>query len=50
VAFPHDVEIFSSLATRHVLQEQIFTIVADALEQDILHEVLFEAEDPLGLT
>jgi hypothetical protein len=39
VAFPHDAEIYSSLATRPVLQEQTFGVVADALEQDILHEV-----------
>jgi hypothetical protein len=39
VAFPYDVEIFSSLATKLVLQEQISAIVADALEQDILHKV-----------
>jgi predicted dinucleotide-utilizing enzyme len=38
-AFPHDTEICSSLAIRPVLQEQTSVVVADALEQDILHEV-----------
>jgi hypothetical protein len=39
VAFPHDAEICSSLAIRPILQEQTSTVVTDALEQDILHEV-----------
>jgi hypothetical protein len=39
MAFPHDAEICSSLATRPVLQERTFAVVADALEHDILHEV-----------
>jgi hypothetical protein len=39
VAFPHDAEICSSLATMPVLQEKIYVVVADALEQDILYEV-----------
>jgi len=39
MAFPHDAEICSSLATRPVLLAQTSAIVTDALEQDILHEV-----------
>jgi GTP cyclohydrolase I len=39
VAFPYDAKICSSLATRPVLQEQTSVVIADALEQDILHEV-----------
>lgn len=38
-AFPYDAEICSSLATRPALQEQTSTVVIDALEHDILHEV-----------
>jgi len=39
MAFPHDAEICSSLATRLVLKEQTSVVVTNALKQDILHEV-----------